>query len=636
MITGAVGMWQRLPVDDPARRPQRVGRAITAVTVGVFGLIATSWRPWKLFARGGYSADFYDEQARVFLRGRLAVDPAVAGIEGFLIDGQTYFYYGPMLALVRLPTALFGSAFTGRLTIVSMLVALVVLCTWSFRLLGAGLELLAGRRLGAFDGWRIAVGVGAVAWSPALFLAGWTSVYHETELWACAFAVIAGTAMIELVQRPHPTTLAVAGAATVATVLTRASVGVGVAAALLAVGAIVTRRDRRLGVVAVGVAVVGVAAHAVLNLAKFGSLFSLPADRQVLTLVDPERAAWFAGNDGSFFSARFLPTTVLQYLRPDAVRFERLVPWVRFGPLADDVGGYPVETITPSSSLVVTAPVLLLCAVIGVVTLLRRRCWLWLAVTAGFAVGAVPSFTIGFVANRYLVDMLPALIVPAAAGTWALTRPGWLPVTAGRVAVAAALTWSLWANASLATWTLGLKSPGFTELRYRIDDAVFPAPSPGLVALSPGSPVPRDGVVAVEPDCAGVYVAEQDRWVALERRPGRRELSGHVPPEVPAPVLAAAGDWTLGLLGIGPEAMVALSVDGVEVSVQPIGDVSPGDEVRVVADPVIPQLSVTIEGRTVLFDPTLPSRDDRPMTGDLDAAPGTSTPLCDLLGARLP
>ena len=34
---------------------------ITVVAVVVFWLVATSWRPWQLFDRAGFSADFYDE-----------------------------------------------------------------------------------------------------------------------------------------------------------------------------------------------------------------------------------------------------------------------------------------------------------------------------------------------------------------------------------------------------------------------------------------------------------------------------------------------------------------------------------------------------------------------------------------------
>lgn len=627
-------MWAHAGADDPGRRSRLVARAVTLAVTILFWLVATAWRPWRLFDRAGFSADFYDEQARAFLRGRLHVDPAVAGVEGFVIGDLTYLYYGPALALARLPTALLGRAFDGRLALVSMLVALVVLGTWAYRLLG-----IAGRLAGRSTAgpWRTALFVGGVMGSPVLFLAGWISVYHETELWACTFAVIAVTCMLELLHAhgrdasPPTRWLTGAGAATIACVLTRASVGFGVAAALVLVAVVLWRRDRRAAVGLSAAAMVGVVTHMTLNAVKFGSLLGLPAERQVLSLVDPDRAAWFAGNGGSFFSVRFLPTTLVQYLRPDAIRFERLVPGVRFGPLAPDLGPAPVESTTPASSIPVSATVLFVLGVVGLVWLLLRRRWDVVGLVAALGVGAVPSVAIGFVANRYLVDLLPMLVLPAAFGAhvvrWAAHR------RLARAAVLVVLGWGVWVNASLATWTLGLKSPGFHELRARVDDVLFPAPQPGLIDVRPGLPVPRDGVVGIEPDCAGVYVAEQGTWVALERAGGRRVVRGTV--EAGGEVMVAGSDWTISLENPGPAASLRLELDGREVAVLPVGRLQAGDPLSVVADPVTREFYAEAPERTVFFDPTLPGRDDAVMGIDLSPnGPSARPSLCRVLEAR--
>jgi hypothetical protein len=626
-------MWQRLERDHPHRRAQWVARALTLGVTGLFWMVATAWRPWRLFDRAGFSADFYDEQARAFWRGRPHVDPEVAGVEGFVIGDLTYLYYGPALALARLPTALVGRVFDGRLALVSMLLALVVLGSWAYRLMRT-----AGRTLGTRDAgpWRTALFIGAVMGSPVLFLAGWISVYHETELWACTFAVIAATCMLEMLDAdPVPTRWVVgAASATVAAVLTRASVGIGVALALVAVAAFVWRRDRRAAGWAAGAATGGVVLHMAINLTKFGSLLGLPAERQVLSLIDPERARWFAGNDGSFFSPRFLPTTLAQYLRPDTLRFERLVPGIRFGPLAPDLGSYPVESTTPAASITATAPVLLALGLIGVVWWARRRRWGPLAIVAGLAVGAVPSFTIGFVANRYLVDLLPMLVVPAAAGVHVVARPP-LARSVVRLLVVLAALWGVWANAALGAWTLGLKSPGFTELRYRVDAALFPAPAPGLVELVPALPVPRDGVVAVAPDCAGVYVAEQGSWVALERAAGRRVLHGTVATTPDDRALAAGSEWLLSLVDPGPAASVRLEFDGVTVAELDAGELREGDRVTVVADPVTREFFLQGPDRLVFFDPSLVSTDDVVVgLGMLPDDGGENARLCRVLAER--
>ena len=548
-------------VDGAAGAPRMSANAvvwaITAIAVAVFWLIMTSWRPWELFARAGFSADFYDEQARAFLRGRLAVDPSIPGPEGFVIGTKTYLYYGPFLSLVRLPLMLFGDVFVGRLVRVSMLIALVVLCRWSARLARAGRLVVqsagVGVRSGADDDrWAVGIFTAAVAFSPALFAAGWVSVYHETELWALALAIVAVTLLLEWAASgcADRRTLAGAAVATAATTLTRAPIGVGVCVALVVCGLVLAWRRRdagfpaaiRAGALPVVAGVIPIVAHAAVNWARFRSLFGVPGGRQLLSLQDPERAEWFAGNNESFFSLRFLPTTLVQYLRPDALAFERLVPGIRFGPLATDRGSYPVETITPATSITASATLLLLLAIVGVVWMLRHRCRTWLLVVGATAIGTLPTFTIGFIANRYLIDMLPPLVVAGAVGTWIVMALPWRRTA--RIAAVGLAAWGLWVNAGLATWTIEYKSAGFTELRYAVDRAVFgDGGSPSLITLTPGAAVPRDGVVALDPDCRGVYVSEQGRWVALDRADGLRRTTGEI--RASSDVLAAGRGWTL-------------------------------------------------------------------------------------------
>ena len=98
-------MWRPTRPADPAARAARL---VTIVATVVFALIVVRCRPWDLFVREAYSNDFYDEQARSFLRLRVAVRPEIPLQEGFLVDGKTYLYYGPFLAVVRLPFAVFG------------------------------------------------------------------------------------------------------------------------------------------------------------------------------------------------------------------------------------------------------------------------------------------------------------------------------------------------------------------------------------------------------------------------------------------------------------------------------------------------------------------------------------------------
>ncbi|MFL6206209.1 MAG: hypothetical protein ACJ739_12760 [Acidimicrobiales bacterium] len=629
-----------------------VVNAVTVAAVALFWLVSTSWHPWDLFDRGGFSADFYDEQARALLHGHLAVDPAVSSIEGFVIDGRSYLYYGPFLAIARLPFQLLGDVSTGRLVRASMLLAVVVLCRWTARIAQAGRRAVAPGAASAPDvrteRWTVGIFTAAVAFSPAFTAAGWITVYNETELWAFALAVVGVTLLLEWAAtgfsatRPLVGAIFAAGGAT----LTRAPIGMGVALAIGACGLVLAWRRGpqrgRTAWLAMAGGLAPVAAHAAVNVAKFGTLLSVPGTRQQLSLDDPSRAAWFAGNGDSFFSTRFLSTTVVHYLRPDAIRFERLVPGIRFGPLAEERGTYPLLSNTPASSLTVTATLLLLLAVVGAVWVVRQRARTWGLVALCTGVGALPTLLIGFIANRYLIDLLPPLVVLGATGVWAVSLRSWSGAARRAIRIGGVLlvVWGIWVNASLATWSLDQRSPGFTDLRYRVDGWLFPDPSPGLVRVAPGDPAAREGLTGIEVDpdlgCTGVYTAEQGRWQPIERG-AARDLSTTVTPDGDRTVLAHGTTWRLDLvLSDGDAARIVVTDrDGREVSDQLLPRwerLAPGGSVpaRVIVDPVVGEFAVIV-GRGSLYLPgSVVSTSPIETSG-----PAVTSALCERLRDRL-
>ena len=614
------------------RRPEsRWARRITLVATAVFLLVVTRWRPWDLFVQGGFSTNFYDEQAHAFLRGELHVPAEVAGPEGFLIDGKTYLYYGPLLAIARLPFAVFGHWADRRISAPSLVLAFFVACTLTWHLAWR-----VGRLLDGMSVRRATLLVAAVAASPALSLAGWNSVYDETEMWAFALFLATAIAALDLWRSPGRRSTVIAVGLGTAAILTRSSVGIGALMVVGMVGLLLWRRHRRAAVASAAGAFGGLFVSMVVNFAKFGTLLDLPADRQLLSLQDPTRAAWFAGNGGSFFSPRFLPTTVVQYLRPDTVEFERLVPFVRFGPLATEYGSYPLETNTPSSSLTASATLLFLLALVGVWVIVRRRSFPMAALFVGALVAAVPSFLIGFVANRYLTDMLPALVVPAAAALAVVARPRWLSFRAAQWAGVALLVWGLWVNVALATWTQNLKEPGFTQLRYDLDDAVFGGAPPSVITMEPGAQAPRDGMVAIDGACDGLYIAEQGGWVALELADGVRRLAGTATlPTSPVTVQTADGDITIAFEA--GNAQATYMPDDGEAVVGPTIRIE-GDQVslEMLSDPITGRLLITVDGQEALFAFAAPALVDAAISDSFTVVRGesNSTPICHDLAAR--
>ncbi len=616
------------------RSPEsRLARRVATGATVLFVLVVCGWKPWDLFARGGFSTDFYDAQAHAFLRGRLDIPAQVAGPEGFLIDGKTYLYFGPVLAIARIPFALFGHWADGRLTRLSLTVGFFSACTMA-RHLAVAVGALWDRTVSPA---RQALLVAAVACSPALALAGWNTIYHETEMWAFVLFLATSVALLRLWMVPTRHGLVVAFAVSVCTVLTRSSVGYGALGATGLVGLLLWRRNRKLAIGSLATMVGGVAISIAVNLAKFGTMVDLPADRQLLTLQSPQRAAWFAGNNGSFFSLRFLPTTIPQYLRPDTIRFERLLPFIRFGPLAPEYGSYPLEGNTPASSLPVAATLLTVLAVIGVVVLVRRRAWVPLCIVVGAAVAAAPSFLIGFVANRYLVDMLPLLVIPAAAAVAAAGVPSRLSRRWAQAGAIALVVWGTWVNVALATWIQQLKEPGFTALRYSVDESLFGGTPPYVVTLSPVMPVPRDGVVAIDGNCDGLYIAEQGHWVALELGDGTRQVTGTVANSVSA-VTMVAPYGSLELHGTdGTVTATFVPEVGDTVEGTPVHVDASGYQLHILSDPVTGRLEVRVNGTQVLFAFAAPTLGEATFSSGfvIDHLHNGGTPICNNLRERI-
>src|SRR5690606_13821376 len=168
------------------------------------------------------------------------------------------------------------------------------------------------------------------------FAGGWITVYHETEMWACALGIVGLAGALRLLAGPSRRAAFAAGAAASLCTMTPVSVGLGVTAAVLVAVAVAYRTTLRRAVGPAAAALAGLAVHAAVNTARIGGPLSMPFEDQVLTRVKRARADWFADHGNSFFGAEFVPSTLLHYLRPDAVRLERVLPFVRFGPLASE------------------------------------------------------------------------------------------------------------------------------------------------------------------------------------------------------------------------------------------------------------------------------------------------------------
>lgn len=631
-----------------APRERRAARIGTAVAVVAFWLLATGGTPWHVFDRGGFTTDFYDAQAHSILDGRLDVPLEVVGLEGFVIDGRTQIYFGLSPAVLRLPFVAWGDGLDGRLAVASELVAVGVLGLASARLMARARRLVDRAPTGR--PWWFAVGAAVPALaSPVVFLASGPLVYHEAALWGAASALLG----LDLVLRWHDSGrgvhLALATAVAVFALSTRPSTGLApaVALGLFGLAALVRGRWKRAAAV-LACAVLPFVAFAAVNHARFGTFNDIPFPRQVFSQMSEQRAAALEANDGSLFGARYAPTNLARYLAPWSVRPQQLFPFVGWAPAPTVYGDAVFDSVDHTSSFPVGAPVLSVLALVGAWWTVRRdRGWTWRVVTVAAASGLVSTLTIAAVAQRYLVDFVPVVVVLAAPAVWVWARgatrwPRWAGV-ASVVAMAALALFGTWTQLGLAFQARAFsmnpsrdQALDAVRFQYDLDDDLFGGSPPQVRALE-GAELPdaADGDLVILDSCAGLYRYDGYTWGPLERAAGggrRLVLTGTLTAE---PTVLASGDGWEITVARGPDGPTAAYRAG-DLVLESVPFALPDGEVTldVVADPATSEISVTAGDDVVLAGSYLGA------TSGLTAGPGwrstaAPAPVCQELLGRL-
>jgi hypothetical protein len=531
---------------------RRLRRAWTLATVPV--IAAYTWLitvgNGDLFQRQFFD-DFFDEQARSLMHGRWDVPPDTVGFEGFLIHGKTYIYFGPIPSLLRMPVLLVTDRLDGRLTAVSMIIATAVLSVAAFRLTCALRPFVRGADpVGRREPLATAALAVAVLCGPPFFLASGAIVYNEAAIWGLALTVLALDAVLRWALRPTGWRLVAAAVTTTLAILSRQSLGLAPLAAMGLVCAWFTWRHVRAGtgpwrrrvdwqsvvVLATALAVPLLFVMGV-NYAKFETLFAPPTDAHVESLKYEPRQEMLDANGGSLFGLQFVPTTLKQYLRPDGIDVRRDFPWVdfpRFGPSV--VGDTEFDELDWTSSLPASAPALTVLAIAAAVWAWRHRKerhgppWI-AALCVGTLFGAVGVISLGYIANRYLNDLYPALVVPAIVGFHVVVARagGWR--RRRRLSVTSAVT-LLVVFGAVVNLVLGLsyqreKGPVIPEewraqwVGWRLD--LPGAYGPYLVdetwRVMPRHKDVFDGRLAIVGDCSGMYLERNHQWVGIVRGP---------------------------------------------------------------------------------------------------------------------
>ena len=550
---------------------QRYVRAVRAAILGSLVVeLAILWglqlNPLRSALGRPDLANFYDIQGRALLHGHLNVPRHSLGIEGFVEHGREYMYFPPGPALARMPLLLVTHWFDGKLTAVSMLLAwmatvvLLAMLIWRIRRILRGRAPLPQWEATSFGLLVVAGSAGSVL----LFLASSPWVYHEAYAWSIATAVAATFTMLGVVQAPTVQRALYCGGALLAAVLCRATTGWAMGLGTIATAIWLFRgargdRGREVARVLLAAAVVPLLIGVAINEAKFSTPMQFKLEDQRWTKVNAHRREALRENGGDLVALDLLPSTSVNYFRPDGIRLIPVPPFITFpNQPAEAVGGGFLDQTYRTGSAVPFMPALVLLGVWGLVITFRprgptRAPWLRIPVlSAGAITGAIMIF--GYISYRYLSELVPVLLVTATIGLVDLGHLLTLRTPKQRswfVRGLAGLTaFGVAANFGVSLTALSLANPGphldrYLGIQEAISSVVPGDPLAAMIGQGPALPATAPGEhLFIVGDCAALYVSQAETywpWIPVEVRPLELSITnGLLPPANPARTSAAS------------------------------------------------------------------------------------------------
>ena len=517
------------PLEDTAPRDLSLRRFVVAIAVGM-GTVAVPYLfvLWDLWTgaidplRSVGPADFYELQARAIAGGHLYVPKGKLGVEAFLHGGHAYTYFGIFPSLLRMPVMAVLPSLDGHMTAPSLLLAWLVtgvlasMLLWRVRVLARG-AVGMGWGEAASCGLLIAAITGG---SVLVFLAANPWVYDEDFAWSVALTLGTVFALLGLMERPTWWRVTGSGLFILAASLNRLATGWAciIGALLVACWFALGRggpERRRWAIPTLAVGLIPFFIASFVNWTKFGSPFALPLADQVWTQLNAHRRYFLASNGGKGFGSNFLPSTLVAYLQPGGVRFSSLFPFVTLPDSpARAVGNVVLDQTYPTGSIPATMPLLFLLSLWGLVTAFRPKPVGLLRLTRiGLITAAAATAGVllwGYIADRYLADVMPFLILAGVIGfvdLWRRAASRSRNVRIGLLAsVSLLVAFSVVANVgaaleSMVEWTSG-QATRFVEAQQAL--------GPGSIPVDRGPSLPYwrpAGQLFDVNSCSGLYLS---------------------------------------------------------------------------------------------------------------------------------
>ena len=507
----------------------------------------------------GYAANFFEAQANAFLDGHIDVPGFVMGIEGFVIDGRTFMYFGPFPALLRIPVLQVTQDFDGEMTVVSMLLAWIVLAVFTTRLLWQVRTAVLGPDQPVTTQHAVLAAIflaGVTGGTTVTFDASLPWVYHEVYLWQTALVVAAAYWLVRLGLRPTGRGVAWLAVLALCAVLTRTTGGWGVCAGALALGIWMLRGRsfagaRRLGPWVIAAGLVPLAVGVAYNMVKFGHPYLFPLQDQVWTTTNQHRRFALEANGGTITGPQFFSSSFVTYFDPRGIRFVDYFPWITL-PGGNATGtGAAIDQSYRTGSVTAFMPLWLLMALAALPVVFRRtpegpagqgiRALRPATLAVVFMTGGVMAY--GYLAHRYTSEFVPALVLGSTITLWALVAR-WaaasrvLAVGLSALLVAGGL-FSMAAQASTGLAAAAVTYRGEPLVRFLgFQDELSGGRGSSFAGLiSHSDHLPIGGAaddLHIRGDCDGLYLNTGDRyepWVMVEER--SRVVSVHLPRQVP-------------------------------------------------------------------------------------------------------
>jgi hypothetical protein len=416
------------------RRRRSVRPSVIAIVVASIIFFVVVTRGFRFIADQSQQSRYYENQAQSLLHGHVNVPLTAIGAEAFEIGGKYYGYFGPTPAILRMPIMVFvpsgdplGQPFLAPWYMLA-----------AFVLAGTAIAGIASRL--QIHGWIAgAFTFVGLAGSGLMLLAERALVYEEASLWGVSFALVTIWAALHLLEEWSWRWALIAAAAATFALSARPTMGIAACAVVFAVTVL-----RRMWWLLIGTGVAALGLYVTFSLWKFGALYP-PMNKQLDCVAS---AKCFALQARGSLQPKFILTNLVQYLRPDHLRFSWSFPFIRAPqPHAAPValiavdGYYGVESM---SSISAAMPALLATSIVGFVVAEWDRRWLILASCAG------PLVTCMFfgAGERYLADFVPTLIIASACGLAYLLTSRWRRVSF--IVLTALSAWSVIVCVTLA------------------------------------------------------------------------------------------------------------------------------------------------------------------------------------------